>query len=287
MTKNQREFQKELARLERSIARLTKKHDFIQSVDLPAQPKRVSRRHIKRLQELKGKHFISQIDTETGEVIHEAPYQEIYKHKQRTRSYYKREYDAEKARAYREAHREQIAEANKRYREKHKDQIREKQRAYRESHKEQIHEKARAYRQANKQRINAGARRRRRQKKLEKTMTVAPTAFSVYDELFSRFQEAKRKAVEPFLNDKLWCMDKLIVVLGINRSSMGEGDYTAYLKKREQDIAEYIDILVFASTQSQTLQAYSIVLDIINAVGMVIPKKELEPFSNLSESGDW
>ena len=68
MTKNQREFQKELARLERSIARLTKKHEFIQSVDLPAQPKRVSRRHIKRLQELKGKHFVSQIDTETGEL---------------------------------------------------------------------------------------------------------------------------------------------------------------------------------------------------------------------------
>ena len=287
MTKNQREFQKELARLERSIARLTKKHDFIQSVDLPAQPKKVSRRHIKKLQELKGRHFVSQIDTETGEVIHEATYQDIYKHKARTRSTYKRPYDAEKARAYREAHREQIAEANRRYREKHKDEIREKQRAYRQSHKEQIREKARAYREANKQRINAGARRRRRQKKLETTMTIAPTQFSVYDELMSRFQDGKRRAVQPYLEDKLWALDQLIVTLEQNKDSMGEGDYTSYLKKREEEIAEYIDVLIFSSTQSAVYSAQSIILDILNATGMVIPKESLEKFSNLTESGSW
>lgn len=287
MTKNQREFQKQLARLERSIARLTKQHQFIQSAELPKQPKRVTRQRIKQLEELKGRHFVSEIDIETGEVIHESTYQDIYRRKPRSRSFYKREYDAEKARAYREAHREQIAEANKRYREKHKDEIRERQRAYRQSHKEEVNAKARAYHEANKQRINASARRRRRQKKLENDFRPAPptSAFNVYDELITRFEIAKGDVVEPYAMQKYDALDTLIGILMSNREAMGEGDYTAYLKKSEDRIAYYIDKLIHASTQDQVQSFLSELVDILNATGMVISTQQLENISTLTEGG--
>ena len=72
MTNNQRLFQQEINRLQRSIGRLTKHEEFIQMYDLPSQPKRVTAKHIKRLKELKGRNFVSQIDVETGEIIFSA-----------------------------------------------------------------------------------------------------------------------------------------------------------------------------------------------------------------------
>lgn len=285
MTKNQREFQKQLARLERSISRLTKQHQFIQSAELPKQPKRVTRRHIKQLEELKGRHFVSEIDIETGEVIREASYEDIYKRKPRKRSTYQRVYDAEKARAYRETHREQIAEANKRYREKHKDEIRERQRAYRQANKETINEKARVYREKNKQRINANARRRRRQKKLETKMTIAPTAFNIFDELDARFDQGIQNIVAPYVEDKLWAMSHLKGILYSNRERIGNENYTNYLRSKEEDIAEYIDVLVHASTQENVYSCESIIAEIINASGEPLPRETLEALSNATGSG--
>lgn len=291
MTKNQREFQKQLARLERSISRLTKQHQFIQSAELPKQPKRITRRRIKQLEELKGKHFVSEIDIETGEVIHEATYQDIYKRKPRSRSFYKREYDAEKARAYREAHREQIAEANKRYREKHKEQIRERQRAYRQSHKEEIREKSRAYRQANKQRINASARRRRRQKKLEQ-QRIAPTtsAFSIYDELMLIFTEAKREAItfhSAYLEVKIQTYNDLIGTLQQNRDELGEGEYSAYLKSKHSDIAQAVSDYNRASDQTNVEFYTSYLRELINPANIPMSLDTANAYSMMTERGTW
>ena len=291
MTKNQREFQKQLARLERSISRLTKQHQFIQSAELPKQPKRVTHRHIKQLEELKGRHFVSEIDIETGEVIHESTYQDIYKRKPRSRSFYKRPYDADKARAYREAHREQIAEANKRYREKHKEEIRERQRAYRQSHKEEIREKSRAYRQANKQRINASARRRRRQKKLEQ-QRIAPTtsAFSIYDELMLIFTEAKREAImyhSAYLEVKVQTYNDLIGTLQQNRDELGEGEYSAYLKRKHSDIAQAVSDYNRASDQTNVEFYTSYLRELINPANIPMSLDTANAYSTMTERGTW
>lgn len=291
MTKNQREFQKQLARLERSISRLTKQHQFIQSAELPKQPKRVTHRHIKQLEELRGKHFVSEIDIETGEVIREASYEDIYKRRLRKRSTYQRAYDADKARAYREAHREQIAEANKRYREKHKDEIRERQRAYRQSHKEEIREKSRAYRQANKQRINASARRRRRQKKLEQ-QRIAPTtsAFSIYDELMLIFTEAKREAImyhSAYLEVKIQTYNDLIGTLQQNRDELGEGEYSAYLKRKHSDIAQAVTDYNRASDQTNVEFYTSYLRELINPANIPMSLDTANAYSMMTERGTW
>ena len=81
MTKNQREFQRELLRLQRSIDRLTRKHRFAQSQALPEQPKRITKRMIKQLKKLTGKSFVDEIDIDTGEIIHESMPVTIYKRK--------------------------------------------------------------------------------------------------------------------------------------------------------------------------------------------------------------
>ena len=81
MTKNQKLFQRELERLQRSIQRLTKKHQFIQSQSLPERPKRITKRMIKLLKQLKGKSFVSELDIDTGEVITEAMPVSLYKRK--------------------------------------------------------------------------------------------------------------------------------------------------------------------------------------------------------------
>lgn len=87
MTKNQREFQREMQRLERSISRLTKKHQFVQTQSLPEQPKRITKRMIKQLKQLKGKTFVTEIDIDTGEVIREALPVSIYKRKPKRMEY--------------------------------------------------------------------------------------------------------------------------------------------------------------------------------------------------------
>lgn len=81
MTKNQREFQREILRLQRSINRLTKQHRFAQSQSLPEQPKRITKRMIKQLKQLKGKHFVDEIDLDTGEILNEAMPVSIYRRK--------------------------------------------------------------------------------------------------------------------------------------------------------------------------------------------------------------
>ena len=289
MTKNQREFQNELARLQRSISKLTSQHEFVQSYDLPTQPKRVTRKRIKQLQKLKGRHFVSQIDIETGEVIHEAEYQEIYKKTGRQKSYKKRAYDAEKARAYRESHRQQIREANKRYREANKDVIRERQRAYRQSHREEIRAKARVYREANKQRINADAKRRRRQKKLAQQSAQQPyiPTFDIYDEILMRFHEAKQEIIRervPYSERKLECVDTLIGTLESNRAIMG-ADYMAYLKKHEETIAEQLHTLIYTSDQDGINSWLTSILMYLNPSGIEIPKSVLSDFAEETEGG--
>ena len=87
MTKNQREFQRQIERLQRSINRLTKKEQFIQSQDLPTQPKRITKRMVKKLKELKGKDFVSELNIETGEVVRETKPVSLYKHKPKTKKY--------------------------------------------------------------------------------------------------------------------------------------------------------------------------------------------------------
>lgn len=288
MTANQKIFEKELRRLQRSINRLTAQHKFVQSAELPTQPKRVTSKRIKQLQELKGRHFVSEIDIETGEVISEATYKPYYEHKVRSKKYGKPSYDPVKARAYREAHREQIREQNKRYREANKDKIRERQRAYRQANKDKVNARQRAYREANKERINRDARARRRKKKLEQRPVTVSTAWDIYQELLLRFNEAKQEALEypTFLGLKLQCIDHLIGTLMYNREQMGN-EYLSYLKKREQEIAEKLHRLIQASTQDQVNYWYTDVLDILNAQGIEIPRDILSDLAQAEESGEW
>lgn len=69
MTKNQREFQKQIKRLERSMKRLLKRDIYVPQYDLPEQPKRVTRQMLAKLEALKGRDFLAKIDTETGEAF--------------------------------------------------------------------------------------------------------------------------------------------------------------------------------------------------------------------------
>ena len=69
MTKNQREFQKQIKRLERSMNRLLKQDNYVPQFDLPEQSKRVTRQMLTKLESLKGRDFLAKIDTETGEAF--------------------------------------------------------------------------------------------------------------------------------------------------------------------------------------------------------------------------
>lgn len=291
MTSNQRIFEQELKRLQRSINRLTKQENFIQTFDLPTQPKRVTKKRIKQLQELKGRQFVSEIDIQTGEVIRQAEYEDIYKSKPRQKSYGKKPYDPDKARAYREAHREQIREANRRYREANKEKIAERQRAYRQAHKEQIRERQRAYRQANRRYLNFQARRRRAQKKLEaQNMRPTSTSFSIYDELILRFTEAKQEAINHYpyyLPAKLSAIEHLIGLLELQKEEMGMGAYAAYLKANEDTLGHYMDELIKASDQPNLETWESNILRILNATGIEIPRETLADFATATESGGY
>lgn len=88
MTKNQKEFQREILRLQRSIDRLTRQRRFAQSQPLPEQPKRITRRMIKQLKSLKGKSFVDEIDVETGEIINQALPVSVYKRKPKRVEYH-------------------------------------------------------------------------------------------------------------------------------------------------------------------------------------------------------
>lgn len=65
MTNNQREFQKEINRIQRELAQLQKQHHFKHIAPLPEQPKRITRRHIEELKGLSGRHFIGEAPKST------------------------------------------------------------------------------------------------------------------------------------------------------------------------------------------------------------------------------
>lgn len=304
MTKNQRMFEQELKRLQRSVERLTAQHKFVQSIELPAQPKRISKRHLKTLKELKGRHFVSEIDVDTGEVIREAEYEQIYKTKIRHKSYSKPAYNPEKARAYRKAHAEQIRQSNKRYRETHREQIAKRQREYRKANRDKINAqrreyraknrdsinaKARAYREANKDKINRQARVRRIKKKVEpQRAPVVSKPWDIYEELLLRFQEAKEEAIRdkvPVLMYKLECIEELIGILERNREEMGAGDYMAYLKDKEDVIADQLHELVQASSDDKVTSWKTSILLYLNATNIDVSRETLEKFSMANEGG--
>ena len=58
MTNNQREFQRQINRLQREINKLLRDTSFTQGTPLPTQPKRVTHKRIKQLEELNGRHFV-------------------------------------------------------------------------------------------------------------------------------------------------------------------------------------------------------------------------------------
>ena len=87
MTKNQREFQKEIARLQRSMKRLLKKDKYVPLHELPTQPKRVTRKMITRLQQMSGRNFVEEIDIYTGEVIYSPSEPQIYSRKPKAKQY--------------------------------------------------------------------------------------------------------------------------------------------------------------------------------------------------------
>lgn len=58
MTNNQREFQKEINRIQRELAQLQKQHHFKHIAPLPEQPKRITRQHLEELKHLHGKQLV-------------------------------------------------------------------------------------------------------------------------------------------------------------------------------------------------------------------------------------
>ena len=83
MTKNQKEFQKEVNRLQRSIAKLTKQPQFQQTIDLPTQPPKVTKSYLSQLKQLKGKDFLTEIDLDTGEILTTPKLEEAYRSKKK------------------------------------------------------------------------------------------------------------------------------------------------------------------------------------------------------------
>ena len=274
MTQNQREFQKQVARIEREMKRLLKRDNYVPVYDIPDAPKRVTRKMITRLEELSGRNFVAKVDTDTGEVLHHPNQPEIYSRKGRLLTgVTPREYDPERARQYREEHREQIRESARRYREAHKEQIKAKQKAYREAHKEQIKEKQKAYRQKNRERINARARERRQRNRdainAKNRENYIPT-FNIIDEIIERFRQAENEvrtnaSLYPWFAyeaDKLRMLGNLITTVESNRDS-NPRSYNAYLKAHEARIAELIQPMIYASTQEQLETPYTELLFII------------------------
>ena len=270
MTKNQRIFQQEIARLERSISKLSKHSNFIQVQSLPEQPKRVTARHIKQLKELKGKHFFAEVDTETGEVLSEAKAEEIYKHHARKKTYAKSRYNPEYARKYRETHRDEIRERNRRYREQNRERIRETQRKYRER---------------NRAKINAQARERRKRKKQQVQQEYYPT-YSIYEAIYRVFQNAlaelnKVREVDPI---KVSMLQQGMSYMSSSRATIGIEAYDQHLKNNEEEIVRDIWGIVYASYQSQLEAYYTDLMERLNATGKAISINNLMDLSDLTES---
>lgn len=253
MTNNQRLFQQEINRLQRSIGRLTKHEEYVQMYDLPSQPKRVTAKHIKQLKELKGRNFVSQIDVETGEIISEADAQEIYERKSRRKTYAKSKYDPEYQRRYRQEHRNEIRERNRRYRETHREQIRENQRKYREK---------------NRDKINAQAReRRKRRKQLEQQYYPA---YSIYDAIYQVFQNAlaelrSRGSDNIDVEVRAGLLQSAMSVMASSRATLGVEKYDEHLKKNEEEIVRDIWGIVYASDQAQMESYYTDLYARLNA----------------------
>lgn len=273
MTKNQRLFQQEVERLQRSISKLTHKQNFIQTTELPQQPKRVTAKQIKTLKELKGRNFVTEIDIDTGEIIREADAEEIYKRHSRRKTYAKSRYDPEYQRAYREAHREEIRERNRRYRETHREQIRQSQRRYREK---------------NRERINAQARERRKRKKEVKQTPYYPT-YSIYDAIYQVFLNGlaeleKAGKGDPFLvANRKSMLGTGMSVMAENQAQLGVIPYDEHLKKYEEDIVRDIWGIVYASDQPQLESYFTDLLSKLNATGEAISTDTLMKISELEE----
>lgn len=62
MTNNQREFQKEVNRIQRELAQLQQTHHFKHIAPIPEQPKHITRKHLEQIKSLKGRNLIQ--DTE-------------------------------------------------------------------------------------------------------------------------------------------------------------------------------------------------------------------------------
>lgn len=106
MTNNQREFQKEVARLQRSINKLLQDPTYQQTVSLPEQPKKITRGYLSDLKQYKGKDFTQQIElpsapTPTTDIDEHhkrlVPFEEVYIRHPRVADY-------EKQRAHRNAY---------------------------------------------------------------------------------------------------------------------------------------------------------------------------------------
>lgn len=190
MTKNQAQFQREILRLQRSINRLTNKSKFVQTIDLPAQPKRVTKQMIKKLQALKGKTFVTEINVDTGEIIKEAMPVTIYKRKPKPKKYY--------------------------------------------------------------------------------------PSFSVYDEILARFKEAEQSVIAQYsyggyeneiVAQKINCIRDCIAIIETQHDDYDNLDqaqiYTAYLKSKEEEIAENLTPLIFDSKEEQVEYHYSELIRIL------------------------
>ena len=291
MTKYQREFEKELARLQRSVSRLTKQSKFYQTVDLPTQPKRVTKRMIKSLKELKGKHFVAEVDIETGEVLRTATAEQIYEKHPRLAGFRKSYYDPEYARRYRQEHREEINARQREYRKAHREEINARQRAYRQAHREEINARARERRQANREEINARQRERYAQ-------NYIPT-FTVLDEIIERFRQAEQEIIAQYdtsfygkdiITMKLRCIRNLISTIE-SRYDDRDGIYSAHLKKNEERIAELLTPLIYDSDQTNVDASYTELLIIVRQDRTLVSSEYDSDLSqyieDLMESGEY
>ena len=291
MTKFQRGFEKELARLQRSVSRLTKQSKFYQTVDLPTQPKRVTKRMIKSLKELKGKHFVSEVDTETGEIIRQATAETIYQKHPRLAGFRKSYYDPEYARAYRQAHREEINARNRAYRQAHREEVNARQRAYRQANRDRINARARERRKLHREEINARARERYAQ-------NYIPT-FTVLDEILERFRQAEQEIIAQYdtsiagkdvITTKLRCIRNLITTVE-SRYNDRDGIYSAHLKKNEERIAELLTPLIYDSDQTNVDASYTELLVIVRQDRTLVRSEYDSDLSqyieDLMESGEY
>ena len=140
MTNNQRAFQRELNRLQKSISNLQKK-GYVKNVDLPDIPKRVTTKAIEELKLQRGKNYVVKTPTITtpsskGSKAFTSKSSSTYVHKPREsqtkdelnakrREWYARNRETilNKKAQWREANREKVHESSKKSYQKHRDEI--------------------------------------------------------------------------------------------------------------------------------------------------------------------